>query len=281
MTFFKDILQLTDLTPNEKELVHYIKIHPKDILDMTSSELAEASFVSKATVYRLLGKLNLASFSDLKIGLASTIREELIPVDPNYPIHEADSTKMSIQKMKSLYQQTLDETANLFDEETIERSVELMLSAKVIDVYSSSANLHFAKNFKFQMQEIGCLINVPDEDYVQHLSAANSTKEHLAIVISYGGRGQTTREVMKILVENQTPILLITSSQENPFVAFATEKLYLSSNESHYNKISSFSTRLSILMVLDVLYANYFNQNSVENREYKLLNYQKMNPKLT
>jgi hypothetical protein len=34
-------------------------------------------------------------------------------------------------------------------------------------------------------------------------------------------------------------------------------------------------------MVLDVLYANYFNQNSLANKEYKLANYQKMNRDLT
>ncbi len=281
MTVLADLSKLTDLTPNEKELVSYIKKNPKEVLSMSSKELAEASFVSVATLYRLLGKLNLTSFSDLKVSLATNVRDDLMPVDPDYPIQETDTTHTSIQKMKSLYQQTLDDTFVLFDEKTMENSIALMNQAKVIDVYSSSANLHLAKNFKFQMQEIGCLINVPDEDYVQRLSAANSDENHLAIVISYGGRGQTTIEVMKILEENKTPILLITSSQNNPFLEKAREVLYLSSNENHYNKISSFSTRFSILMVLDVLYANYFNQNSLANKEYKLANYQKMNRDLT
>lgn len=281
MTVLADLSKLTDLAPNEQELVSYIKKNPKEVLSMSSKELAEVSFVSVATLYQLLGKLNLASFSDLKVSLATNVRDDLMPVDPDYPIQETDTTHTSIQKMKSLYQQTLDDTFVLFDEKTMENSIALMNQAKVIDVYSSSANLHLAKNFKFQMQEIGCLINVPDEDYVQRLSAANSDENHLAIVISYGGRGQTTIEVMKILEENKTPILLITSSQNNPFLEKAREVLYLSSNENHYNKISSFSTRFSILMVLDVLYANYFNQNSLANKEYKLANYQKMNRDLT
>lgn len=281
MTVLADLSKLTDLTPNEKELVSYIKKNPKEVLSMSSKELTESSFVSVATLYWLLGKLNLTSFSDLKVSLATNVRDDLMPVDPDYPIQETDTTHTSIQKMKSLYQQTLDDTFVLFDEKTMENSIALMNQAKVIDVYSSSANLHLAKNFKFQMQEIGCLINVPDEDYVQRLSAANSGENHLAIVISYGGRGQTTIEVMKILEENKTPILLITSSQNNPFLEKAREVLYLSSNENHYNKISSFSTRFSILMVLDILYANYFNQNSLANKEYKLANYQKMNRDLT
>ena len=281
MTVLADLSKLTDLAPNEQELVSYIKKNPKEVLSMSSKELTESSFVSVATLYWLLGKLNLTSFSDLKVSLATNVRDDLMPVDPDYPIQETDTTHTSIQKMKSLYQQTLDDTFVLFDEKTMENSIALMNQAKVIDVYSSSANLHLAKNFKFQMQEIGCLINVPDEDYVQRLSAANSGENHLAIVISYGGRGQTTIEVMKILEENKTPILLITSSQNNPFLEKAREVLYLSSNENHYNKISSFSTRFSILMVLDILYANYFNQNSLANKEYKLANYQKMNRDLT
>lgn len=223
MTVLADLSKLTDLTPNEKELVSYIKKNPKEVLSMSSKELAEASFVSVATLYRLLSKLNLTSFSDLKVSLATNVRDDLMPVDPDYPIQETDTTHTSIQKMKSLYQQTLDDTFVLFDEKTMENSIALMNQAKVIDVYSSSANLHLAKNFKFQMQEIGCLINVPDEDYVQRLSAANSDENHLAIVISYGGRGQTTIEVMKILEENKTPILLITSSQNNPFLEKARE----------------------------------------------------------
>ena len=223
MTILADLSKLTDLAPNEQELVSYIKKNPKEVLSMSSKELTESSFVSVATLYWLLGKLNLTSFSDLKVSLATNVRDDLMPVDPDYPIQETDTTHTSIQKMKSLYQQTLDDTFVLFDEKTMENSIALMNQAKVIDVYSSSANLHLAKNFKFQMQEIGCLINVPDEDYVQRLSAANSGENHLAIVISYGGRGQTTIEVMKILEENKTPILLITSSQNNPFLEKARE----------------------------------------------------------
>lgn len=59
MTVLADLSKLTDLTPNEQELVSYIKKNPKEVLSMSSKELAEASFVSVATLYRLLGKLNL------------------------------------------------------------------------------------------------------------------------------------------------------------------------------------------------------------------------------
>ncbi|MFD2388722.1 MurR/RpiR family transcriptional regulator [Enterococcus rivorum] len=130
------------------------------------------------------------------------------------------------------------------------------------------------------MQEIGVLVNVPEEDYVQRLSAANSDKEHVAIVVSYGGRGQTTKEVVKILRDNEVDIVLITSMQENPLIKYAKHKLYLASAENHYNKVSSFSTRLSLLSVFDLLYSIYFNHDYEKNLQYKISNYQKMNKEL-
>ena len=277
MSIFTDLANLTMLTPNEKALVHYLKKHTKEVLNMTPSELAEASYVSVATVYRLLSKVGISGFNELKIALASTIREETLEIDPNYPILETDTPEETVSRMSALYQQTLDDTINLVDTNSLKRSVDLLLRAKMIDIYSSSANVHFAQNFKFQLQEIGYLINVPEEDYVQKLSAANSTEGHVAIVVSYGGRGQTTKEVLRILKENQTPVILITSTQNNPFLSYATEKLFLSSIENHYNKISSFSTRFSLLMVFDLLYAGIFNQDAEKHKEYKLTNYRKMN----
>lgn len=277
MSIFTDLANLTMLTPNEKALVNYLKKHPRDVLGMTPTELAEASYVSVATIYRLLSKVRVAGFNELKIALASTLRDEAISIDPNYPVQETNTTEESVVQMSALYQQTLDETISLVDQKSLDKSISLLLEANVIDVYAASANVHFAQNFKFQLQEIGRLINVPEEDYVQKLSAANSTQEHVAIVVSYGGRGQTTKDVLTILKENETPIILITSTQDNPFLSFATEKLYLASVEDHFNKISSFSTRFSLLMVFDLLYTGIFNDEAKKNRDYKLTNYRKMN----
>ncbi|MBO0476031.1 MurR/RpiR family transcriptional regulator [Vagococcus sp. DIV0080] len=280
MTILKQLANLKDVTPSEEVLIAYINQHRKEVLMMTPQSLSEASFVSVATVYRLLGKLGISSFSDLKVALAYTITNQHTSVDPNYPVDLEDNLQTSVAKMTSLYQQTLEETISLLSEEALKSSVELLLQAETIDIYAASANLHFARNFKFQLQEIGTLVNVPDEDYVQRLSAANSTKDHVAIVVSYGGRGQTTQEVVKLLTKNQTPIILVTSTQNNPLVSEAREVLFLASDENHYNKISSFSTRFSLLMLFDLLYTGYFNHNGEENRRFKLTNYQKMNQQL-
>ena len=126
------------------------------------------------------------------------------------------------------------------------------------------------------MQEIGININVPVEEYNQRLVAACSDETHMAILISFGGRGILANKLAKTLKNNGTPILLISSTEENPMMDLADYQLYLCSNENHYNKISSFSTRLSLLYILDILFACYFETDYDNNLNNQLLYYKKL-----
>ena len=148
-----------------------------------------------------------------------------------------------------------------------------MEKAQIIDVYTSAGNINFALNFQFQMQEIGIQVNVPIDEYQQRLIAASSNENHLAIIITFGGRGILSDILPRILHKVKTPIVLI-SSYDYTFKDFdADYQLYISPYENHYKKISSFSTRLSILYILDVLYTCYFKLDYQENIEKKLAYY--------
>ncbi|CAM2362411.1 MurR/RpiR family transcriptional regulator [Listeria seeligeri] len=279
MNILIKIRELANLTNSEKELADYILANPRKTLQSRPKELATAAFVSTATIYRLINKLGLNGVGELKIEIASSLREttEEKEINYDYPILESDTPYQIMTNLNQIYKGTLDETLSNADPEELVRIGEKLINAKIIDVYAASANLFFAQNFRFQMQEIGILINVPEEDYIQRLSAANSDKNHVALVISYGGRSETLQKAVKILSESNTPIILITSMQENALAEFATHKIYMASAENHYNKVSSFSTRQSLLSILDTIYSIIFNYNYDKNIHYKTNNYQKMN----
>ena len=130
------------------------------------------------------------------------------------------------------------------------------------------------------MMEINAEVNVPEVDYMQNLCAANSDSTHYAIVISFGGRSVSFYNLMKILKENNVSILLITSTQGNSLCEYADDIIYMSSFENHYNKISSFSTRMTLLYILDTLYSIYFKKDYEKNISFKLNSYKKMNKEL-
>ena len=276
MNLFINLKENKDLSKNERILANYILKHPEDVLKMSSKDLGKVCFVSTATVYRLCDKLGLSGFSDLKIKITSSLddyRKSNENFNFDFPVNQFQTHYEIIQKIKEDYEQTLNLTANLFSLDQLRLIASAMKKAQIIDVYTSAGNINFALNFQFQMQEIGIQVNVPVDEYQQRLIAASSDENHLAIIITFGGRGILSDILPRILHKVKTPIVLI-SSYDYTFKDFDPDyQLYISSYENHYKKISSFSTRLSILYILDVLYTCYFKLDYQENIEKKLAYY--------
>jgi len=282
MNLMLKLKNLDKLTTSEQVLVDYILDAPEKVIHFSPKELAVHSYVSISTIYRLINKLDLDGLNDLKFALVTYLNEHGTEpmIDIDYPISAEDNHYAMTQKLKTVYEQTIQSTIDTNDVEMLALSSALLEEANIVDIYASSANIYFAQNFQFQMQEIGRNINVPIDDYRQNLTAANSTPNHLAIVVSYEGRGSSVKKILKILKKNQCKILLITSLHSPLLQEKVDGVFYFSSMENHYNKISSFSTRMSLMSIFDCLYLSFFNQDYDKNLAYKLANYQKMNPNL-
>lgn len=276
MNLFINLKENKDLSKNERVLADYILKHPEDVLKMSSKDLGKVCFVSTATVYRLCDKLGLSGFSDLKIKITSSLddyRKSNEDFNFDFPVNQFQTHYEIIQKIKEDYEQTLNLTANLFSLDQLRLIASAMEKSQIIDVYTSSGNINFALNFQFQMQEIGIQVNVPIDEYQQRLTAASSNENHLAIIITFGGRGILSDILPRILHKVKTPIVLISSYDYTFKDRDPDYQLYISPYENHYKKISSFSTRLSILYILDVLYTCYFKLDYQKNIKRKLAYY--------
>lgn len=277
MNIFSKIDQLIDLTENEKILVDFIKSNYSEFINMEIKDICSRCFVSKSTIYRLCKKLDLNGISQLKVEISKGVKDyNKEDVDYDFPIKSNQTQYEILNNIKTIYKNTVNNTYNLMDSRELMNVVLKLKQAKQIDIYTSAGHTFFAENFKFQMAEIGVRINVPIEDYEQHLSASTSGRDHIAIVISFGGRGRLINSIMGLLKDTSTPIVLITSTDNNPLKKYADNILYMSSFENHFNKISSFSTRLSLLYILDSIYACYFKIDYYKNLKYKTDTYKRM-----
>ncbi|MFR5643118.1 MAG: MurR/RpiR family transcriptional regulator [Clostridium paraputrificum] len=283
MNIFSKLDKLTDLTQNEKTLVCYMQDNPENFIKMSASEISKACFISTSRIYRLCKKVGLAGLAELKVQISLSINEylkEQNSLNFDYPFKQNETQNQVVLKMKELYEQTIQSSLNLIDLNVLKLVASILKKAKYIDFYTSAGNIYFAENFKFQMQEIGTFINVPIEEYHQLLTASTSDEKHVAIIVSFEGRGLIAENLANILKKNNTPIILISSTNENPITKYADYHLYLSSNENHFNKISSFSTRLSLLYLLDCIYTCYFKFDYEKNVNYKLSTYKKLSSKV-
>ena len=279
MNIFNKLDQLSSLTENEKILVAFIEENTQKFLTMNAQDISKECFISVSTIYRLCNKLNLSGLAEFKVLVSASMNahiQENENINYDYPIKQNETQYQIAHKLKEVYDQTIISTLNLLDFDQIRLAASALSKAKFIDIYTSAGNIYFAENFKFQMQEIGVQVNVPLEEYMQRLTASTSNDQHVAIVISFGGRGHSVESICNVLKKNKTPIILIGAGSTHPQHKYATYRLYMCDYENHYNKISSFSTRLSLLYLLDNLYTCYFRLNYEKNIENKLSYYRAM-----
>lgn len=282
MNIFSKLKYLTGVTNNEKIIVEYILRNPEHFIQQSATQISKECYVSKSSMYRLCSKLELSGLSELKVQVSSSLDAYLKEdrnFDFNFPVKENELH--ATRQLKENYIQTITTTFNLLDLEQLKAVAKVMKNARSITIYTSAGNVFFGENFKFQMKEIGVTVSVPIEEYQQRLFASTSNNQDVSIIISFEGRGSLVAPIIKILKKTKSPIVCITSAKNDTLKKDADYVLYLNANENHYRKVSSFSTRCSLLYVLDCLYACYFDLEYQNNMKKKLLYYQLLSDNTT
>lgn len=278
INMFVKLENIQNITESENKIVQYVLTHPDSVMSMSIKELAETCYVSTSAIYRLCDKLDVDGYNEFKVRLSHSLSEYVQKketVDYNFPFKENQTQYQVLSSLKEYYEQTLLSTFDLFDMEEIRKVVSKMQKAKHITVYTSANNLFFAQSFKMQMQEIGIRVDVPTDEYEQRLLASLSGPDELAIVISYEGRLMNIDLITQILKDNHTTLLLISANDFKLKNVIPDYQIYMPNYEHKYLKLANFSTRLSLLYILDSLYSCYFEKDYKNNLEKKL-NYTKL-----
>lgn len=273
INMFVKLENIQNITESENKIVQYILTHPDTVMAMSIKELSEACYVSTSAIYRLCDKLGVDGYNDFKIRLSHSLSEytqKKETVDYNFPFKENQTQYQVLSSLKENYEQTLLSTFDLFETDEIRKVVSKMEKAKHITVYTSANNIFFAQSFKMQMQEIGVRVDVPYDEYEQRLLATTSGPDDLAIIISYEGRLINIDLISELLKRNKTAVLLISSCDYKMKNLVPDYHIYMSSYEHKYMKVANFSTRLSLLYILDGLYSCYFEKDYKNNLEKKI-----------
>ena len=143
-------------TPNEIEVSRYIIENTEKILKMSSTELANKTFTSAATITRLCKKIDVESFQDFKIQLATEVNYfqiNSIEIYKNNEINKSDSLSDVMNKIISLSIDSLKETYILLTEKNLKDSINMIQKSKILDFYGVGASHLVAldANYKFMI----------------------------------------------------------------------------------------------------------------------------------
>ena len=271
MTVKNRIQIANDLTPVETEIGYYIIQNQEKILELSVVELAECISVSKSALHRFCKKIGLKGYNELKIALAKDLseqQEEVEMIDVNYPFLKEDGSQKIAYKLAKLYENAISDTYNYLDFVELHYVAQLLRTAKVIDIYTHAHNMNVAENFQDKMLTIGKMVQCPKGFYKQRMTALAAKPGHVAILLSYSGKATFVEPILKVLYQKKITTILIGKVGSNLYPQYTTYALSISGKENLRERISQFSSHISMQYILDVVYSVLYNTEREKNIEY-------------
>ena len=128
------------------------------------------------------------------------------------------------------------------------------------------SSLLVAKDMRQKFIRVNKKLNVDDDWHMQYLSAKNSDNKSLAIIFSYSGDTEEMIECNKALREAGTKIILITGFL-NSYLARNSDIVLQVAPIENIFRMGAFSSRISQLFIVDLIYSLYINRNYEDSLE--------------
>ena len=256
-----------NLTKNEQIIADYIIEHKYQLKNLSTRDIALATYTSSAGVIRLAKKLSYSGFNEL---IVDYINQHFKEIDANFPFTANQSIMDIAEIMSTLMQETARDTLHLIKHDPLMKATRILQQSSTIYFYAKSGNSLLAQNFKLKMNRIGKKVEVDDLD--TPYSSLLITQNDCAIIISYSGQTPSLIKIAKNLKNKKIPVIVITSIGENTLSESADCVLQMTTREKMYSKISNFTTEYSLELLLNILYSCFFKTNYNLFLDYKISN---------
>lgn len=248
-------------TRAEKKVADYITDHPREMLFMSITELADACGVGETSVFRFCRTVGLGGYQEFKMQLSLSMRDTDGGASAlSGAVTPEDDLSTVVRKVLQVNQHALAETAALLDEEALSRAVELMSRARRIAFFGVGASLVAAQRAADKFMRIEPKVRCVNDAHAQAMVAATLTAEDVAVVISYSGSTKDTNAVAQLARAAGAKVVAITRFLKSPLTEFTDVTLLCGANESPLHGGSA-SADISQALLFDLLYTEYYRRN--------------------
>lgn len=259
--FIKLNSYIQSATSSEKEIINYILNNYNEVIRYDVRTLAEKTFSSASTIVRLCKKLGFSGFSEMKnaliyeVALTESNKKQL-----NKSVEDAHNVQDTIEMILQKTQTSLTNTSKLQNEDDILEVIDMIEKSGSINLFGMGSSLLAARDMKQKFLRVGKVLNIDDDWHTQYLFAKNSDSNTLAIIFSYSGNTKEIIECVKVLKQNSAKIVSITGFL-NSYVAKNSDIVLQVAPSEVIPRTGAFSSRISQLHIIDILYNIYINRH--------------------
>lgn len=249
----------------EKKIADYLIEHKEDVIHMNLKELAEATYTSTATISRFCKKVGEKNFNDFRVHFAEMTQSQTFStINFNKPFLQDSSNDEILHNIGEIYKQTIDGTNQVLDLNELQKAVDYIDKANIIDLFAVGDSFLSAMMFEHKMTYVNKLVNLKHIPTEQTQQALHINKDSVALVISYSGQTNEIKPIIDRIKLNGGILIAITSLNNSYLRKKADICLTMCSKENIINKIGTYSSKISSDYIIDLIYSMLFEKNYQE-----------------
>ena len=220
-------------------------------VDFSSKSISERLFVSEASLSRFAKKCGYRGYREFIYQYEETFVEKQESITGN--------TRMIL----NAYQELLNKTYSLVDEAQIARISRYLNQAERVFVCGTGSSGLAAREMELRFMRIGVDIDSLVERDMMRMQAVFQDRRRIVFGISISGSKEEVLCLLKEAYRKGAKTILFTANNRGDFEQFCTEVVLIPSLR-HLNHGNVISPQFPILVMLDIIYSYYLEQDKYE-----------------
>lgn len=247
--------QIASLTNREQQIARFVLTDPERAIRLSSSDLAEQTGRSQSGVVKFCQKLGFRGYQEFKLAVSqATAQGWSLPAGIVHgSIESTDSFTTTAQKLMGSKLHAMQQTMSLNTEQTIEQTIDAILTARRIQLVGVGASSLVARDFTYKLQKLGCAVIYDADSHIQIANATTLSAEDMVIALSYSGSSLETVRIAERAKSLKATLISITGIHTNRLSSMADIGLYVTSDEDKARS-SAITSRDAQLMLLDLVF---------------------------
>lgn len=265
---FEQLKAQRDFTPSEKAIADAIINGTVNVGMLSTSELAQATHTSKATVTRLCQKLNVPSYRSFQqlIEREQAINHNLQQRLSECPIGRDTGYDDILRILPAFYDNALMETSVRLEKQTFLRVMQRIRKAKKVDIYGAGVTQSIAQLVSFKFSTLGIECGTYSGLNEHAILADRHPEEKVIVMLSLTGGNPTMLHIAQWLRGQNYYIIGIGGSTKPDLMKLCNDYITVPQGQNILGMeiIESFT---AINYVIDILFSMLLAKDYDHNRD--------------
>lgn len=242
------------LTNSEKTIGDFFINNVNEEEDFSATNIAEKLHVSEASLTRFSKKCGYSGY------------REFIYVYKNNIAENPHMHRQLTKKVLSDYDEILNKSYSLINEEQIEQIIQLIIDAKRVYFYGIGSSGLVAQEMKSRFMRLGLYCDTFTDPDMIKMNSALLDEHCVVIALSISSESPVIQAAFEQAHENNVKTVLFTANRKSTFKDICDEivPVATSKNLSFGNKISP---QFPLLVIIDIFYAYFLNSDYHSRKE--------------